>query len=542
MKEPTEKKGSLRTQVHHVAQVEVSSTPSSSTTTRKLQVGNFMVETIDEAMPEQDQGPLYTKESRDTMTPEKLNDLYKEAVKPSQAKYDFTSMTLTDEKRLDDLYNMNIMIAKKKQQHRLYDMADVFTIVFPMVAGGKTLETTEITNNMGDAVRVPNMVDLYAQYDELTEEDVARSCEWYNKWTARNYYRDDLTLTYRHLENNMTYKLFNKTFKRYKAYPILQQGGPLLFIIMMKTLISSSDEATDYLKSMVKQLKITDFKGEYVPRVVSLLRAVYKRLRWIKKVPTDFPKTILKVFQTSSVPEFNDYFAHYASQYTMMRDIAEIERATFRPMEVDPILRIAEKTYHSLLASGDWTGAKTKGKASIFFSDESNSTNSTNKSKDTSHAGLNASKIETVCWNCGQLGHAFTTCPKPRNEQRIARAKSQYMENKRAKKATKQANVGVAPTTQTNKWRPPTANEDNKCIIDGKHMFYFHKTKRWMLDKHHPSNQLQGDTTNITTTASSGQLSDNSNPRSPDLEAALANTTRAIESSLHGLVNQFTNT
>ena len=33
----------------------VSSTPSSSTTTRKLQVGNFMVETIDEAMPEQDQ-------------------------------------------------------------------------------------------------------------------------------------------------------------------------------------------------------------------------------------------------------------------------------------------------------------------------------------------------------------------------------------------------------------------------------------------------------------------------------------------------------
>ena len=301
-----------------------------------------MVETIDEAMPEQDQGPLYTKESRDTMTPEKLNDLYKEAVKPSQAKYNFTSMTLTDEKRIDDLYNMNIMIAKTKQQHRLYDMADVFTIVFPTVAGGKTLETTEITNDMGEVVRVPKMVDLYAQYDE------------------------------------------------------------------------------------------------------------------------------------------------------------------------------------------------------------SNSTNSTDKSKDTSHADLNASKIETVCWNCGQLGHAFTTCPKPRNEQRIANAKSQYMENKRTKKATKQANVGVTPTNQTNKWRPPTANEDNKRVIDGKHMFYFHKTKRWMLDKRHPSNQPsthpQSDTTNLTTTASSGHVSDHGHRPSPDLEAALANTTRAIESSLRGLVNQFTNT
>ena len=213
-------------------------------------------------------------------------------------------------------------------------MADVFTIVFPTISGGKTLETTEITNDMGETVRVPKTVGLYAQYDDLTEEDIAHSCEWYNKWMAKSYYCNDLTLTYCHLENNMTYKLFNKTFECYEAYPILQQGGPLLFIIMMKTLISSSDEATDYLKSMVKQLKITDFKGKYVPRVVSLLCTIHKRLRWIKKVPTDFPKTVLKVFQTSTVPEFNDYFAHHASQYTMMRNIAEIEQALFVPWKL----------------------------------------------------------------------------------------------------------------------------------------------------------------------------------------------------------------
>ena len=199
-----------------------------------------------------------------------------------------------------------------------------------------------------------------------------------------------------------------------------------------------------------------------------------------------------------------------------------------------------------ILASGDWTGAKTKGKASIFLSNESTSTSSTDKSnattQATTQAGLNASKIETVCWNCGQLGHAFTTCPQPRNEQRIASAKSQFMENKNAKKAKKQANVGAAPTNQTNKWRPPTANEDNKRVIDGKHMFYFFKTKRWMLDKRHPSNKSSGDTANTNTTPStSPNISATSERSSPDLEAALANTTRAIESSLRGLVNQFAN-
>ena len=173
--------------------------------------------------------------------------------------------------------------------------------------------------------------------------------------------------------------------------------------------------------------------------------------------------------------------------------------------------------------------------------------NSSDKARATSHAGLTTSTIKTVCWNCGQLGHAFPTCPQPRNEQRIANAKSKYMEKKNAKKAKKQANVGAATTNSTNKRRPPTATEDNKCVIDGKHMFYFHKTKRWMLDKRHPSNNPQGNTAtnNDTTSTSSGQISDNNNRHptgvSPDLEAALANTTRAIESSLRGLVNQFNN-
>ena len=96
----------------------------------------------------------------------------------------------------------------------------------------------------------------------------------------------------------------------------------------------------------------------------------------------------------------------------------------------------------------------------------------------------------------------------------------------------------IVPTNGDHLLQPKTTN----IVIDGKHMFYFYKTKHWMLDKRHPSNQPQGDTANTTSTASSGQISDNGNRRSPDLEAALANTTRAIESSLRGLVNQFTNT
>ena len=238
---------------------------------RTVTVGTFIIETLDVEATALEQGPLYPKESRDKMTVDKHNDLFKEAEKLNQVRYDFTSMNLTDECCLDDLYNMSIMIAKTKASHQQYDMCDVFMVIFPLSEGSRTLED--------------KCLDLYTQYNKITEEEVAASCEWYNKWTTKEYYHDTLMLTFKHLENNMTHKLFDKCFEHYDIYPPIQQGGPLLFIIMMKMLVSSSEEATQHLKDMVKNLKISDFKGENVLRVVSLIWGAYKCLKWIKQVP-----------------------------------------------------------------------------------------------------------------------------------------------------------------------------------------------------------------------------------------------------------------
>ena len=82
-------------------------------------------------------------------------------------------------KHLNDIYNMSIMISKTCMQHLQYDMADMFTIVCPIVPGGRTLENT---NSNGS--QTLKTYDLYTQYDKLTEEQVGLSCEWYNKLTG----------------------------------------------------------------------------------------------------------------------------------------------------------------------------------------------------------------------------------------------------------------------------------------------------------------------------------------------------------------------
>ena len=479
---------------------------------RTVTVGTLTIETLDVEATASEQGPLYPKESRDTMTADKRNDLFKEAVKLNQARYNFTSMNLTDERRLDDLYNMSIMIAKTKASHQQYDMCDVFTIVFPLSEGSRTLEDKHL--------------DLYTQYDEITEEEVAASCEWYNKWTAKEYYRDNLTLTFKHLENNMTHKLFDKCFERYDTYPPIQQGGPLLFVIMMKTLVSSSEEATQHLKDMVKNLKIADFKGENVLRVVSLIRGAYKRLKWIKRVPDRFVDQILTVLQTSSVPTFNEYFEHYSHTFSMLMDMAEMDRREKDVMDVDKLLRIAEKKYNSLVSSGEWSGSKTRGSRSTFTTQADTSANTA------SHGPK-----KPVCWNCGEVGHTFYKCPKPKDDKRIESNRNQ----RNATANTAQSKANPNPSSDPSfKWRPPAPSENNKRLIDGKHMFYLHKLKRWILDKRHPSNTpvVPAGTPSVEPTPNP-PVESTSERANPALEAALANTSRSIEASLRGLVNQF---
>jgi hypothetical protein len=78
---------------------------------------------------------------------------------------------------------------------------------------------------------------------------------------------------------------------------------------MMRLLESSSDMAVQYLINSVKNTKITNFQGENMSKVVSLIRGAHKRLKNITRLPVEFPQWVLQVLQTSLVPEFNSSVA-----------------------------------------------------------------------------------------------------------------------------------------------------------------------------------------------------------------------------------------
>ena len=72
--------------------------------------------------------------------------------------------------------------------------------------------------------------------------------------------------------------------------------------------LSSTTDAVRAIKHRVTTLCISSFEGKNVSTVVSQFRSAISRLTFLNKFPHHTVPKLLEVFQSSSVPLFNDVF------------------------------------------------------------------------------------------------------------------------------------------------------------------------------------------------------------------------------------------
>lgn len=450
---------------------------------------------------------LYRKTDRDDLKKEnKLNDLFEKATRTRISKLDLLTMTLSEEDKLDDTYNIGIQVGKIKSHFTRYDMHDVMGIVYFGPRG--------MSNPMGT-------FDLFASYSTISEKEVALSNQWYNEYTAKDYYRQNLSLTLEFLENNTTTALWEKCLEIYEEYPLNQRGGPLMFLIIMKKLQSHTDSAVQYLTNSIKNMKITNFEGENVSRATSLIRGAHKRLKMISKVPDDYNKWILQIFQTSTVPEFNQSFAHIQREVEVVKPLL----SGLPPLypSVDDMVKMAEQLYLNLASENTWTGISNKANQSGF-------------------AALEGKKVS--CWNCGQEGHGLKECTKPKNNELIEKRRKAFRDSKNKKKNENKnkdnkqgANkVEEKKEEKKGKFAPPTESEKNRRTIDGKPMYWADRIKRWVNDKR-ANPAVNAVTPAIPRSVPDSNSSVKSDQEKLSRELMLSNFTHSINSAMEKLVN-----
>lgn len=412
-----------------------------------LTFGSVMIEINDDKgeVVEGDE-VLYRKEERNKLTEDKLADLYDKATKTKHKKFDFINLTLSDEDKLDDTYNLDMIIRKMRSSHYAYDMHNVFTIIIldPADSEGKTIIGTK---------------DLYSEFAEISIEEVMQSNEFYSRWAKATYFKQNLKLTYTYFQNNVSEELWEKTFETYDDYAPQYKGGPLFFIIMIGKLLSNTEEATTTLQNRVKNFKITALPGEDVTRAVSLLKGAIRRLAHIKRKKAsvdidwyaEITRQVIKVMQTTSVDEFNDVFRTLDRDRFIDNIMVDRTLSKRRVLTYESVFRLAETKYIEMNEGGTWTGASTKGNDSVF------------------KAELNKNSPKIECDNCGGP-HVLGECKQPRDNARIKENRKKRLSKKKGHDKKK-----------SGKWSNPKPEEKNRRVIDGKQYYFHHKTGRWKL-------------------------------------------------------------
>ena len=369
-------------------------------------------------------GPLYKKEARAALSDDKRNDLFDKATRKAHTKYDVISLTLSDKDTLDDTYNLKILVGKTKAHFVTYNIAHIFTIV-QVGQDGQTVTGEK------------NLLDNFTQ---VTPAEAAASNKWYNRWASQPYFRENLQLSLRFFQNNVTEKLWEKCYETTKKYTEEEQGGPLFFAVMIGHLLSNTEEAALSLQKKVESLNIATIPGKNVSRAVSLVRGAVARLAQVNSIPTDLPKKLLLVFQTTMVDEFNATFKHLGRTRAIQAMTGDADATP----SVDQILDLAEVTSRDLVVDNKWNGTTAK------------------------EAAFSAN---LVCWNCGAPGHSMNDCPKPKNAAKIKQASEKF--RKELKKKRKAKKKSTPPADASGNHSPPTEAERGRRVINGVPMFSF---------------------------------------------------------------------
>lgn len=523
--------------------------PQVTTTTTMLTVKKVIINGIEVEIEDTPQTAdptsaiLYPRSMRSNMTDEKLQEFFRNISKGTDNKFQNPTLEFDAEEKLQDSYDINTKINQLKSELQSYNMLDVFTII--ILEKGKESDVANL-----------KQVNILEDFPQVTVNEVAESNWWYRTMvkgdTSRKYISQNLTVSDWRIHNDTEEDLLHSILDVYNAYEDDQQGGPLLFKLVIDKIQMTTERAIDHLIVLIKNVKATDYTGENIATVVSLIRNAVKRVHSYSAkdkhscLPLDLNIHLCKeTFQSTSVDEFNSIFAQLVSGHNVYT-FSQGTRGT-EMLDVDSLLKLAYNAYNKLSQTGSWTSVVTAGK-SVFIT-----------------------KIINVdqCFNCGGTDHKHPNCPRPKNEKVIELNRQKFMELKNQKNNQNNNNNGGGRGCgcgcgrgrggrggrgrgrggNSNKFKPPTEEEKTKQnghrMINGVEHYYHYKDQWWKpVDEDHKLGlNVKASDGTVTTelTTSTGQQSTTTTTR-PSVHLAQQASTNAQQELYKVKAANFTNT
>jgi hypothetical protein len=140
---------------------------------------------------------------------------------------------------------------RRDERNEAYDILDVFNIVYP--------NQNDLKQESGEVVTT----HLLEGYASISVAEVASSNHWFHEWTDddKDQFHTNLNWSYHVLKNNIDPALMARLQSKYDHFTTLEQGGPLLFILLMNELLFTNESAIRTLKDQIEKYKISKVAG-----------------------------------------------------------------------------------------------------------------------------------------------------------------------------------------------------------------------------------------------------------------------------------------
>ncbi len=294
------------------------------------------------------------------------------------------------EEQLENNVEVETFITKMKTHLLRYDMRKIFE-KFPV------LEPVGTSSNEADRFKNKDTINLLELWDQVGEDKpiklstIGDAIKWMKTFASASSssFLEDMEWSHTFLMNSMDEGLHEAVQSTLENdYSSSEQGGPLTFAIMVDKVINLSEGAIEGMTMHLKEYKIDKTPGEDIEKICRRFRFALRRLENNGSLTKDVVGSLFKVFQTTSVEEFNAMFA-------LWKRTIDLEGAK-RP-EYQTILNKAIVWYKNLKIAGEWTTLDVLKDGAAF----------------------KASEVEEiVCHHCGERGHKKPNCPQLSKERK----------------------------------------------------------------------------------------------------------------------------
>ncbi|GFH61162.1 hypothetical protein CTEN210_17638 [Chaetoceros tenuissimus] len=333
----------------------------------------------------------YPKENRDTLKASDMKAWYR--MKDNCKKGISDPFTVirpvsidSDLESLKGTHHVRTLLQELKRSIIQADMQGVFLIPHSFDADGKpnTMSFTNMLDGIGT----------------LKEESVLMAMKFYIRKSPKTYHVENAAWSGEKILNSCDEELKPKLKECVENIPEDLVSGPIYLYWLNKLIISTSEKALRTLLDKLEKLRLKQIDGEDVQKAGQYIRAVVKILDAHNSTPSDLHLFLFRTFQDCSTDEFVQFVQGIERKLELDHLFSNAVQKLI--ICYKQLLSQFEAKYLDLLDRGEWVAKSvTKGQDSSF--------------------NVNEGKKETICFNCGKLGHTVPNCDKPRDDDTIRR-------------------------------------------------------------------------------------------------------------------------